>query len=268
MPQSPISFKTVLLSTAASVIVNGAAVIIFLFNSPHLFVYSQRNNIVPVYIVESAHNRKAHKNIKLSKAAFFKKSNYLSLQTNFLPIKLKHKKKKAFLEHKKRTLLHKSSAIAARHYFRKRNINYKKHNVIPVQLKRNNDFTVCKIKRAANTGNNNTKGIVHAKKNTISRIVNISSHNFNAIFLWISRHKFYPTDALYNEEQGRAKVSFIIKQSGIITNVNLLKSSKHSSLDKAAVKIIKDSSPIPVNLLDSLNKFPAKAQIYISFRIE
>jgi len=100
------------------------------------------------------------------------------------------------------------------------------------------------------------------------RVVNISNRNYANIFMWINKHKFYPTEALYKEDEGKIELSFTINSNGKIVNINMQSPSQYDILNVAAIAIVKNSSPIPKRLLNSINSFPLKAQINIVFKIE
>ncbi len=61
----------------------------------------------------------------------------------------------------------------------------------------------------------------------------------------INRKKYYPEIARRQSLQGSPKVSFNIGLGGQVENVNLVRSCGHDILDKAALKTISRSSPLP-----------------------
>ncbi len=100
------------------------------------------------------------------------------------------------------------------------------------------------------------------------RVVNISNSSYANIFMWINKHKFYPTEALYKEDEGKIGLSFTINSNGEIANINVKNPSQYDVLNAAAVAIVKNSSPIPKRFLEAVRNFPLRARINIVFKIE
>ncbi len=61
----------------------------------------------------------------------------------------------------------------------------------------------------------------------------------------IETHKKYPNTAKTSHIEGRVTISFIIMRQGNISKLNIVKSSSHQSLDKAALQAVKDAAPFP-----------------------
>ncbi|WP_162138528.1 energy transducer TonB [Hippea alviniae] len=98
--------------------------------------------------------------------------------------------------------------------------------------------------------------------------VKISKNSYPNIFDWIASHKFYPLSAIYNEEEGKITISFKINRNGKIENIRIIKGS-FKDLNEAAIKILKDSSPIPKEILTQSGiKVPTKANINLVFKLE
>ncbi len=128
-----------------------------------------------------------------------------------------------------------------------------------------------KKEQTAQKKENKGKGIKNLKgKNKIKtkRRIFISEDGYPSIYSWIASHKFYPIEALFKDEQGSVTVEFTIHTDGTITGIKISKGS-FNSLNKATVKIIKDSSPIPKKILKHSNlKLPATVIVKLVFRIE
>jgi TonB family C-terminal domain len=101
-------------------------------------------------------------------------------------------------------------------------------------------------------------------QNSIDSSINIE--NFPKIKSWIDRHKFYPQEAIFKQEEGIVKITFLIDRNRNITHIKIAKKSPSKSLNKAALKILKLSSPIPMSLLLNIN-LPIYAHINIIFRL-
>ncbi|AHF97760.1 hypothetical protein DESACE_02445 [Desulfurella acetivorans A63] len=84
---------------------------------------------------------------------------------------------------------------------------------------------------------------------------------------WIEKHKFYPQEAIFKGEEGKIKLVFLIDKNGYLKNISILDKSPYDSLNKAAIKIIHNSSPVPQKLLTNVN-LPFYAKINIIFKLE
>jgi protein TonB len=68
---------------------------------------------------------------------------------------------------------------------------------------------------------------------------------FEMLHLRIYSFKRYPESARSNHIEGRVKVQFVLSADGTLTDIKILKSSRHKRLDEAAIEAIKRSSPFP-----------------------
>jgi protein TonB len=84
---------------------------------------------------------------------------------------------------------------------------------------------------------------------------------------WIENHKFYPQEAIFRGEEGKIQLVFVIDKNGALQNISVLKKSPYDSLNKAAVKIVHNSSPVPKKLLTNVD-LPFYAKINIIFKLE
>lgn len=57
---------------------------------------------------------------------------------------------------------------------------------------------------------------------------------------WIKNNLQYPKECVENKIDGRAFVRFVVKKDGSIDNVEILKSSRNSELDKEALRLMND----------------------------
>jgi len=64
--------------------------------------------------------------------------------------------------------------------------------------------------------------------------------------LKIERHKKYPETARARQIEGFVTVRFVITPQGDVLNIEIIKSSRQKSLDKAALKAIHAAAPFPV----------------------
>lgn len=65
------------------------------------------------------------------------------------------------------------------------------------------------------------------------------------VVAWLNRHKRYPSAARSRREEGTANVRFTIDSSGRVLSARIAKSSGSSLLDKAALDMVRRSSPVP-----------------------
>ena len=62
----------------------------------------------------------------------------------------------------------------------------------------------------------------------------------------LQRHKRYPANARKQKAQGNAQVRFRIDAHGNVLSVSLARSSGFAELDRAAIAMVRNASPIPV----------------------
>jgi protein TonB len=62
---------------------------------------------------------------------------------------------------------------------------------------------------------------------------------------WLAQYKVYPKDALKRKEEGKAYVSFTIHRDGRVTDPVLERSSGFPALDEAAMRMLRNASPVP-----------------------
>ncbi len=65
-----------------------------------------------------------------------------------------------------------------------------------------------------------------------------------ALFKAIQTHQYYPEMAKSLGQQGKVLVSFVLYRNGHIGSIQLVQSSGITSLDTAALKAVRDSSPL------------------------
>jgi protein TonB len=63
--------------------------------------------------------------------------------------------------------------------------------------------------------------------------------------LRIEKHKRYPSLARVKNIEGRVTIRFMITPQGNVKKVEIVKSSQHKILDRAALRAVKDASPFP-----------------------
>lgn len=68
---------------------------------------------------------------------------------------------------------------------------------------------------------------------------------FEMLHLRIHSFKRYPESARSNHVEGRVKLQFVLSADGTLTDIKILKSSRHKRLDEAAIEAIQRSSPFP-----------------------
>ena len=89
---------------------------------------------------------------------------------------------------------------------------------------------------------------------------------FELLNLRINQNKSYPSGAKFSHLEGRAKVKFTLDEYGMVSNLTLVKSSRHPSLDAAALKAVEKSTPFPIPPQDLL-KPPLTLQVSILFEL-
>ena len=137
---------------------------------------------------------------------------------------------------------------------KKNNKRHEKESIIHTPL--------VNITKGEEQKNTRRKGKIKAKKPIV-----ISEKGYPSIFSWIASHKFYPTEALFKNEQGIVTIQFTIDRNGKIINTKLTKKS-FKTLDTAAIKILEQSSPIPKKILsNSKLSFPATVILNLVFKI-
>lgn len=72
-----------------------------------------------------------------------------------------------------------------------------------------------------------------------------SKEYFDMVRVRIEGKKKYPRQAKAMQQEGRVTVQFTIDLSGEIMNISVVKSSGYRRLDQAAIKSVKESSPLP-----------------------
>jgi protein TonB len=82
---------------------------------------------------------------------------------------------------------------------------------------------------------------------TLASLSDYSTRNdyLGMVRLRIERHKKYPRLAKVRQIEGRTKVRFVIDPHGRVTDVAVVKGSRHQTLDEAALEAIKMASPFP-----------------------
>ncbi len=68
---------------------------------------------------------------------------------------------------------------------------------------------------------------------------------FEMLNLRIHNAKKYPESAKSRHLEGRVKIEFILQTDGSLTDIKVVKSSRHRNLDDAALEAIKNASPFP-----------------------
>ena len=73
-----------------------------------------------------------------------------------------------------------------------------------------------------------------------------SSDYFEMVRLRIERHKKYPLSARTRQIEGRTTVRFVILTDGRVLDIKVVRRSRSSALDRAAINAIKKASPFPI----------------------
>lgn len=89
---------------------------------------------------------------------------------------------------------------------------------------------------------------------------------FDMLRLKIESNKKYPPTAQKRQIEGRVVVGFTLNPAGQVTSAEIVQSSRHSALDRAALNAVKAASPFPrppANLFDG----PLQMKITIVFEL-
>ena len=89
---------------------------------------------------------------------------------------------------------------------------------------------------------------------------------FDMVRFRIERFKKYPSVAKAKQIEGITILRFVIKPNGYAGYIKIIKSSKNSSLDKAAVQAVTDASPFP-KVPKTLSAHPVSIEIRIVFEL-
>lgn len=68
---------------------------------------------------------------------------------------------------------------------------------------------------------------------------------FEMLNLRVQRFKEYPESAKSAHIEGRVHIEFVLLNDGTLSDIKILKSSRHKNLDEAALEAIKKASPFP-----------------------
>jgi protein TonB len=68
----------------------------------------------------------------------------------------------------------------------------------------------------------------------------------NLFRAWVDQHKYYPTQAILNDDEGEATVQLMIQPDGRVTSVQLVGRSGSQWLDMALVALFRDQTVPPL----------------------
>lgn len=89
---------------------------------------------------------------------------------------------------------------------------------------------------------------------------------FEMLNLRVQRFKEYPESAKSAHIEGRVQIEFVLLNDGTLSDIKVLKSSRHKNLDDAAVAAVKKASPFP-RPPEFLFKTPLTMRISILFEL-
>ena len=93
-----------------------------------------------------------------------------------------------------------------------------------------------------------------------------SNDYFEMVRLKIERHKKYPDSARARHIEGQTVIGFVIAPDGHVSSLKVVRSSKNSALDNAALNAVKEASPFP-RPPKHLFKGPISLEITIAFEL-
>jgi len=108
-------------------------------------------------------------------------------------------------------------------------------------------------------------GISDFKPGNVSDFLTKNDY-FDMLRLKIESNKKYPDTARLRYVEGRVRIQFMIAKDGRISDLKIVKPARHNSLNKAALKAVRDSAPFPVPP-SNLFKEALKIEITIVFEI-
>jgi protein TonB len=63
---------------------------------------------------------------------------------------------------------------------------------------------------------------------------------------WLKKHQRYPRRARQRGQTGVAEISFQVGAGGEVSDLRIVRSSGHGSLDRAALAMVRRAVPLPV----------------------
>jgi protein TonB len=66
-----------------------------------------------------------------------------------------------------------------------------------------------------------------------------------ALRRWLAEHKRYPEEAIDKKEEGKVIVGFTLRRDGTVLDAWIVRSSGVAILDRAALAMLHDASPVP-----------------------
>ncbi len=81
-------------------------------------------------------------------------------------------------------------------------------------------------------------------ENPVIQFTSIKEY-FEMLNLRVHSFKEYPEFAKSRHIDGKVKVQFVLAEDGSISNLTIVKSSRHKSLDNAALEAVRKASPFP-----------------------
>lgn len=72
-----------------------------------------------------------------------------------------------------------------------------------------------------------------------------NAHYFGEIMAWLAHYKRYPAKLKKNKIEGVVSLQFKIDRNGYLLSSEIKKSSGHSALDRAALEMLTNASPLP-----------------------
>lgn len=108
-------------------------------------------------------------------------------------------------------------------------------------------------------------------RNVASASINAKNEKtlyFAQLAQWLERHKKYPTIARRRNQQGDVTIQFVMNKRGKLLRYELIKPSKHDSLNRATIKMLERASPMPVPPKELIgDKTELKYTIPVNFKL-
>ncbi len=106
--------------------------------------------------------------------------------------------------------------------------------------------------------NNSQSQLANVSQADDAIYINEKNRYLNQLVVWLSKHKRYPASARRRDQQGTVVVRFVIDTQGQLLSHSIVEPSRHSSLNNAAIRMLKSASPmpkVPDNLINNKQKF-------------
>ncbi len=89
---------------------------------------------------------------------------------------------------------------------------------------------------------------------------------FKLVYMRINQFKKYPESAKFRGIEGRVKIQFVLSDKGVLSEIKIIRSSRHNDLDRAALEAVNRASPFPPPPM-AMEKAPLRLSVTILFEL-